>query len=611
MFASAAGQTLLRNITGVWQVQTPLFDDTRLLPDRSNLEAVEMRRWWEDLFVSNEAPVWPGVTKTFFNGSFYMPHNATTAGMNFVTNCPNDTQLAIAETIQKVIHPWVINNQSVLTAVAGNMCTGEKLGYLEGFLSIFALSTGYMVSRPTDYMHNTAKCGKMLVGIFDHYIKTGRITADGINNRQLLSLTNNNISELINPLGLIDLHGFPMTVDAGGDLQMSQDILTYKYANVSRNRQVVQAVSVGKWWRLNNSITLDPREPLLFLGGKSEPPPTPVTPVVQFQAKKAMRFAFDGIVAACSLFTVALYIYMLMYAKMKIFVASSPNFLALILLGANISYVGVYLFSIYPMSDSSCVIFGWLKYLGFAVVFGALLVKTYRISVIFVNKRNKVQKLNDGMMLIYFIGIISVWVAILVVWTVIPSQRPFLAIDSVANVAKNGTITHFYQTPHCNFGDYNFVCLAAMVATLAYGVFLTYRVRNTPSAFNESKWIAIAIYNWVVIGIVLNAIANFAVKDPDVIFVMEALVVILTQTGVAVVLFVPKIIEIMAGRGNNNDTFMNTGSSQGAADRSTNNASGYSIAAVDEGKKVEELQRLLKDKDDAIAKLEAQLKAKC
>ncbi|KAJ3192884.1 hypothetical protein HDU67_005329, partial [Dinochytrium kinnereticum] len=152
----------------------------------------------------------------------------------------------------------------------------------------------------------------------------------------------------------------------------------------------------------------------------------------------------------------------------------------------------------------------------------------------------------------------------------------------------------------------NYVCLGAMVLTLAGGVWLTYTVRNTPSSFNESKWIAIAIYNWVVIGIVLNAISNFAVKDPDVIFVMEALVVILTQTGVASVLFIPKIMEIMAGRGNNNDTFMASGS-QGTNDKSSMNGVQSSNNVDEANKKMEEVQRLLKTKDAAINKLESQI----
>ncbi|KAJ3130843.1 hypothetical protein HK101_004924, partial [Irineochytrium annulatum] len=59
-----------------------------------------------------------------------------------------------------------------------------------------------------------------------------------------------------------------------------------------------------------------------------------------------------------------------------------------------------------------------------------------------------------------------------------------------------------------------------------------------------------------------NAISNFAVHDPDVIFVMEAIMVIITQTGVVAVLFVPKVIEIMAGRGNENSTFNPSASGQ-------------------------------------------------
>ncbi|KAJ3101148.1 hypothetical protein HDU97_001614 [Phlyctochytrium planicorne] len=559
MFGTAAAQAVVKNITGVWQVQTPLFEDTYVLPDGSNAEAVALRTFWDNIFYSNEDPNMPGWTRTYNASAMIMPYTAATAPVQFPSNCPvGDGQTSVATTIPKFIAPKVVNNQTMYISFAGNQCTGEKNAYLEGYLSVFSMNVGYMIMKPTDYMHDTVKCGKMLVSMFDYYTKQGKITVDQINARQLPSLTKGNISQLINNVSMVDFFGNKMVVDSNGDLQMEQDIFTYK------------GTPVGKWWRENNTIVLN-SEPFVFLGGKTAPPPTPIIPIVQFKAKTAMRYAFDAITAVCMLFTILLFGYMIAYKQMKIFMASSPNFLALILLGANISYIGVYLFSMYPMTDSSCIVFGWFKYMGFAVVFGALLVKTYRISVIFVSKKNKARKLNDSVMLLYFGAFVSIWAAILAIWTILPSQRPFLETESIANVAKNGTITHFFQTPHCNFNDYNYVNLAAMVITLAGGVWLTYSVRNTPSAFNESKWIALAIYNWVVIGIVLNAISNFAVKDPDVIFVMEALVVILTQTGVAVMLFVPKVIEIMAGRGNNNDTFMNTTSSHGTNDKPQSN----------------------------------------
>ncbi|KAJ3101149.1 hypothetical protein HDU97_001615 [Phlyctochytrium planicorne] len=621
MFSSSAGQQFIKNITGTWQVQTPLQDDVNVYPDNSNIEAVEFRKWWTSLFYSNEFDPAPGVTKTYNASAFIAPYSPATFGIIPPSNCANDSQLAVANSIYKFLIP---KDANTILAAAGNMCTGDKLKYLEGYLSIFALNTKYMIMKPTDFMHNTVKCGKILTGLFDYYTKTGKITVDQINNRELMTLAKGNITQLINNASLVDSFGVNITVDNGGDLLMDQEIWTYKLVNISSKKTIVQGTPVGRWLRESNVVTLK-SDPLLFLGGKTAPPPTPVIPIVQFDAKKGLRYAFDAIVAVCSLFTIGLFAYMMAYQKMKIFMASSPVFLGLILLGANISYVGVYLFSMYPMTDGSCIVFGWFKYIGFAVVFGALLVKTYRISVIFVSKKNKARKLNDSVMLMYFGVIVAIWAAILAVWTIIPSQRPFLETESIANVAKNGTITHFFQTPHCNFTNYNYINLAAMVITLGAGVWLTYSVRNTPSAFNESKWIALAIYNWVVIGIVLvsflgyfgdydsdfiskNAISNFAVKDPDVIFVMEALVVILTQTGVAAVLFGPKMLEIQAGRGNNNDTFVSTNSSHGGGtNNNTNHDAGGKSSILGQSSVVDETARLLKSKDAQISKLEAEL----
>jgi G protein-coupled receptor 158 len=149
----------------------------------------------------------------------------------------------------------------------------------------------------------------------------------------------------------------------------------------------------------------------------------------------------------------------------------------------------------------------------------------------------------------------------------------------------------------------------AMIITLVFGVWMTYSVRNTPSAFNESKWIAFALYNWVVIGVVLNAISNFAVSDPDIIFIMEALTAIITQTGVVGLLYVPKIIEIKAGRGQNNETFSSAQSTTSGSHGSTSASSHVSVTAVDNlSKKVEELNGQIKNRDALIEKLQKEVK---
>ncbi|KAJ3119088.1 hypothetical protein HDU96_000003 [Phlyctochytrium bullatum] len=465
-FSSEADQALLKNMTGTWQMQNPLYEDRSLASDGSNADAVDMLAWWNSLFNSNEAAVNPGVSKVFNPSTFVMPVTAQTINMNFTSNCPNDTQLSVASQIPKYPFASVINGTRVMLFGASNMCTGPDRRYLEGNTYLFALGVGYIVPQPTDYMQSSVKCAKALVGMFDYYTKTNQITVEGINNRMLMSLTKGNITQLVNNANLRDQWGNPLVVDSNGDQVMEQDVHVYKYVNISSKKTIVTGVVVGKWSPANDSVRFN-TEPFLFLGGKTAPPQPPTIPTLHFSAKKGMRLAFVAITAVCSAFTLALLAYMIIYVKMKIFVASSPLFLALVILGANISYVGIYLFSMYPMVD-------------------------------------------------------------------------------------------------------------------------------TPSAFNESKWIAMAIYNWVVIGIVLNAISNFAVKDPDVIFVMEALVVILTQTNVAAVLFVPKVIEIFAGRGNENTTFQATTSSSGHSDKRNSIQPSTLQHTIT---KIDELQKLLKEKD--------------
>ncbi|KAI8853411.1 hypothetical protein BC829DRAFT_8751 [Chytridium lagenaria] len=136
---------------------------------------------------------------------------------------------------------------------AGNQCTGENLRYIDGYMSLFAMNIGYMIIRPTDYMQNTVKCAKILTGIFDHYTKTGRITVDDINNRRTMAVAGGNITQLINNASVSDQYGRTVFVDSAGDVQMEQDIWSYKLVNVSSRKQGVQGVTVGRWWR-NNSV---------------------------------------------------------------------------------------------------------------------------------------------------------------------------------------------------------------------------------------------------------------------------------------------------------------------------------------------------------------------
>jgi hypothetical protein len=96
-----------------------------------------------------------------------------------------------------------------------------------------------------------------------------------------------------------------------------------------------------------------------------------------------------------------------------------------------------------------------------------------------------------------------VWIAGLAIWTTLPNNSPLAESVTTTNFAANGTVLYFDTYQKCSFGKFNSIYVGYMVVNIIAGVYLTYTVRNVPSAYNESQWISYAIYNYVVIGIVL------------------------------------------------------------------------------------------------------------
>ncbi|KAJ3106727.1 hypothetical protein HDU97_005653 [Phlyctochytrium planicorne] len=477
-------------------------------------------------------------------------------------------------------------------------CMGSGPG-ITGTMPEFIKTARYNQPLSIDYwMSGSAGCIKILANTLDYYLKNKVITVADITSRKVLTTAAaGNISQYLNQVPVADNWGKTWKFDKNGDPLMDVAIWNFKW---DPSRKSVWSTEIGYWQQSTDTLKFDV-DPV-FLGNRTSAPQPPLIPVVQYQAKMSLRYAFDAIVALCCAVSLALAGAMTVYLKQRIFKASSPIFLGLIVVGANVSFISIWLYSQYPLSNSSCILYGWLKYLGFAVVFGSLIVKTYRIFVIFTTKNKNKQNLSDGVLMGYFLVLIAIWVIILLVWTVVPTQRPFLDSEIRYRLADDGSVSTMDVTPFCNFTSYNYVCLAAMVLTLVYGVFLTYSVRNTPGAFNESKWMAYGIYNWVVIGIVLNAIANFAVSNPDTIFVMEALTVIITQTGVCALMIVPKLIIISQGGGDEIETFESSGSGK----RSSMSGGGRTTtmsSAIDNSKEVDQLKMRLQEREKEIEKV--------
>jgi hypothetical protein len=87
-------------------------------------------------------------------------------------------------------------------------------------------------------MTKAFQCGEILIGAFDHYIKSGLVNANQIANRELPKKIPK-ISKLINDASIPSFLGGNYTLDENGDLLMDFSINIYKY-NVSYSGSTYQ-----------------------------------------------------------------------------------------------------------------------------------------------------------------------------------------------------------------------------------------------------------------------------------------------------------------------------------------------------------------------------------
>jgi hypothetical protein len=226
-------------------------------------------------------------------------------------------------------------------------------------------------------------------------------------------------------------------------------------------------VKVGVWSPESNEIRLD--NEYYFNGGKSiAPQPDRFIVPINY----AVRYGFAGFVALCALMTIGLVVYMYVNRTYRVIQASSPTFLAIVALGAMVSYGGTFV-SIWEPSVLYCSLYPWFKYIGFSLVFGALLVKTYRIQVIFTSK-SKSQKnapIKDGSLLFRLALYVISWIILLTIYSSYAPIRPRVA-ERITLVDDGSFFSKTIVSETCDYGSYNFALLAYVLITLVCIIFL-------------------------------------------------------------------------------------------------------------------------------------------
>ncbi|XP_038049616.1 gamma-aminobutyric acid type B receptor subunit 2-like [Patiria miniata] len=271
-----------------------------------------------------------------------------------------------------------------------------------------------------------------------------------------------------------------------------------------------------------------------------------------------------GIVLAC-----ALLIFNIALRKQRIIKLSSPNINNLIIMGSLMTYISVILNGLdrekvgAENMDHVCRAQLWMLSLGFTLSFGSMFSKTWRVHSIFMNKKLEKKAVKDYQLVTMvgvFIALESVYLG---GWEIKPLVAVLSDYEAQATIEKDLMLIPVVQRCH-RHGVTDISWLAGVYIfhgiQLVFGLFLAYETRNvTIPALNDSKNIGMSVYNVFILSCV-GAIFSL-LMDPlktQTIFLVTSLCVLVSTTTTLLIIFTPKIIDVIRNPGGSKVTTMPT-----------------------------------------------------
>lgn len=247
----------------------------------------------------------------------------------------------------------------------------------------------------------------------------------------------------------------------------------------------------------------------------------------------ALRVGMSGVAAAVCAATLAMLAAVVRYRRHPVIRYSSPVFCGIILVGCLAGAAGVFVMQAEP-SAATCAALPWVLHLSFVTAFSSLFAKTYRLSVVFNNERLRNVRITDVSLFAKVVGSsLAVTAAYLGAWSAV--SPPEVGIAS-----SGGTEWLECQSDRA----WSMPPVAVESFFIAWGVYLCVKTRNNPSAFNESRYIALSLYQMAVMAAILVPLSMVTNSNPDAPFLLQALGLVIVSAAVAGLMFVPKFYAI-------------------------------------------------------------------
>lgn len=227
----------------------------------------------------------------------------------------------------------------------------------------------------------------------------------------------------------------------------------------------------------------------------------------------------------------------------KIIKMSSHRINNVILFGSIIALVSVIL----QAAEEACIVRIWFINLSFTITFGALFAKTWRVHKLLNNKKLSKVRVKDSQLFSVLGFLVFIDVVFLLAWTLVSPVEARREALPLEDDEEDPMIKYRKIITTCTSDDFGMWLGLAVVmkaSLLLVGVWLSVKTRNVQiAAMNDSKYIAMSIYN-VVILLGPGVPITFYIDNIDAKYTLTAMEIFFVIITTISLLFVPKMIAI-------------------------------------------------------------------
>jgi len=319
------------------------------------------------------------------------------------------------------------------------------------------------------------------------------------------------------------------------------------------------------------------------------------TAIPKLRVSDSVRILFFVVSIVLIVVAIIFGVYAHIHRELKIYKVTSPFFTNLITFGCIMQLLSIALRGFFKPSQATmypCMATEWLELIGFILVGGSIILKTFRIQAIFINTlktRGRADSITNELLSYWLALFLVITVAFLTTWQlkgrleVLDLNFKGLTEDRqrfLLNLVHVGGISGWIQTDKCvSKDDASFFSLLSVIIHLVVVVVAAYYAficRTVPAQYNETKTMLLISYSWLLSSGVLFPLGEYLMALPTQAFVIQTLRIIAPVALTLFLLHVPRVYVVAfhpSQAGSKGSTFGTGGSNKKSTNHSSNKGS--------------------------------------